>query len=459
MYRNELSTIEDLRQLGGQLGVSIEATEEVSVLAEPVEAGGLLIPNSLAIHPMEGCDGDRDGRAGELTLRRYERFARGGAGLIWVEATAVVGEGRANPRQLWLNEKSKDSFAGLVCLIRRAAAESMGALFRPVVVIQLTHSGRYSRPDGKPHPLICQHDPYRDVMIPQASPDSTLPKKIAEVWPVVSDGYLNTLQDDYVKAARLAFEVGFDAVDIKACHGYLVSELLCCHGREGKYGGSFENRTRFLLDVTDRILAELGEDKSVVTRLGVYDAVPYPYGWGVDRDDWRKPDLAEPKRLIGLLVERGVRLINVTAANPYYNPHIGRPFNKPVPGCYEEPEHPLAGVARLIGLAGEIQRQFPKIAVVGTGYSWLQRLMANVAAGCKANGPASVAGVGRMAFAYPDFAKDILTTGRLDPDKVCISCSGCSEIMRNGGMTGCVVRDREVYGPIYRESIKRSHKG
>lgn len=126
MYRNELSTIEDLRQLGGQLGVSIEATEEVSVLAEPVEAGGLLIPNSLAIHPMEGCDGDRDGRAGELTLRRYERFARGGAGLIWVEATAVVGEGRANPRQLWLNEKSKDSFAGLVCLIRRAAAESMG---------------------------------------------------------------------------------------------------------------------------------------------------------------------------------------------------------------------------------------------------------------------------------------------------------------------------------------------
>ena len=99
MWEFQLGSIEDFRRLSERLGVQIEAIEDVSILSEPVQAGGLLIPNSLAVHPMEGCDGDSQGRPGKLTLRRYERFAAGGAGLIWAEATAVVPEGRANPRQ------------------------------------------------------------------------------------------------------------------------------------------------------------------------------------------------------------------------------------------------------------------------------------------------------------------------------------------------------------------------
>ncbi len=265
-----------------------------------------------------------------------------------------------------------------------------------------------------------------------------------------TDHYLDQLQDAYVKAARLAFEVGFDAIDIKACHGYLINELFACHNRPGKYGGSFENRTRFFLEVIDKIHKELDPDVPIFTRLGVYDAIPYPFGWAVDKDDYTKPDLTEPKRLISLLQKRGIKLINITIANPYYNPHIGRPFNEPIVGGYAEPEHPLLGVVRLISLTGEIQKEFPDIAVVGTGYSWLRTLLPFVAAANKANGLVTLTGAGRMAFAYPDFARDIITKGRLDPHKVCVACSACTQIMRDGGMTGCVVRDNKVYGPIFK---------
>jgi NADPH-dependent glutamate synthase beta subunit-like oxidoreductase/2,4-dienoyl-CoA reductase-like NADH-dependent reductase (Old Yellow Enzyme family) len=449
MWEFQLGSTEELKQLSERLGVQIEAIDDVSILAKSVQAGGLLIPNSLAVHPMEGCDGDSQGRPGKLTLRRYERFAAGGAGLLWVEATAVVPEGRANPRQLWLHEKNKDSFRAMVEMIRQAAAEANGPKHKPVMVLQLTHSGRYSKPEGAVYPIIPQRDPFRDPLVPQQKPNPDRSSRIPDDWPLVTDEYLDKLQDAYVEAARLAFEVGFDAVDIKSCHGYLINELFASHKRKGKYGGSFENRTRFVLEVIDKIRNELGEKGVVVTRLGVYDAIPYPFGWGVDKKDYTKPDLTEPKKLIGLLQQRSVNLVNVTIANPYYNPHVGRPFNETIVGGYEEPEHPLTGVGRLVNITGEIQKEFPDIAILGTGYSWLRTLFANVGAANKANGLTTLVGAGRMAFAYPDFAKDIITKGRMYPEKVCVSCSACTQIMRDGGTTGCVIRDNKVYGPIF----------
>lgn len=431
----------ELKALAESLSLSIHTNEDVSVLAEPVRVGSLTAPNSLAVHPMEGCDGDADGRPGDLTVRRYRRFVAGGAGLIWAEAVAVLPEARANPRQLWLNEQSRDGFARLLGGLRGCSAEGRGAGHRPILVAQLTHSGRHSRP----RPIIVQHDPMRDAYV-----------DVPSDYPVATDEYLDSVQDAFVVAARLAFEAGFDAVDIKSCHGYLIGELLAAHTREGRYGGCFENRTRFLLDVIDRIHSELGEDKMVVTRLGVFDAVPYLHGWGVDRDDPTRPDLAEPKLLMARLAERRVPMVNITLASPYYNPHYGRPYEKPAAGGYESPEHPLAGVCRAIDLAGEMQAAFPGIAVVGTGYSWLRALFPYVGAWSKSSGRATFIGAGRLALAYPDFAADIIRTGRLDPQKVCVCCSGCTEIMRDGGMTGCVVRDAEIYGPILRQG--RSHR-
>ncbi|MHC4755864.1 MAG: oxidoreductase [Planctomycetota bacterium] len=449
-WKFKLGKLEEYNSLCRELNCSIEGIEETAILSEPVKTGNLMIPNSLAVHPMEGADGDAEGRPGKLTVRRYNRFASGGAGLIWAEATAVVPEGRANPRQLWLNEESKGDFAEMIKQMKSAAKNTMGSTHNPVIVAQLTHSGRYSKPGGFAEPIIPEKDPYRDALTPQAEPDRNQKSRIPDDWPIVTDEYLDNLQDAYVKAAALAFEVGFDAVDIKSCHGYLINELFASRNRKGRYGGSFENRTRFLLEVIDKIQAGLSTDKAICLRLGFYDAIPYPYGWGVDENDYTKPDLTEPKKLLKLLIDRGIKLINFTIANPYYNPHFGRPFNQPIVGAYPEPEHPLKGVERLINLAGEIQKDFPEIALVGTGYSWLRQLMPNVAAAAKAKGKVTIVGAGRMAFAYPDFAKDLLLTGQMDKNKVCVGCSACTQLMRDGQTTGCVIRDNKVYGPIFR---------
>ena len=444
-----LGSVEDFKELSASFNARIDIAEDVSILANPVEAGGLVIPNSLAVHPMEGCDGDSQGRPGDLTRRRYDRFVRGGAGLIWAEAIAVVPEARANPRQLWLHEGSRDAFASMVTDMRDAAKESMGPEHKPVIVAQLTHSGRYSKPRGISEPIIPQRDPYRDPLVPEAVPSLDRASRIAADHTLITDEQLDELQNSYVNAARLAFEAGFDAVDIKSCHGYLINELLASRNREGKYGGSFENRTRFVLEVIEKIHKELGKDKQVVTRLGFYDAIPYPYGWGVDEKDHTREDLTEPKKLVKLLMQRGVRLINFTIANPYYNPHVGRPFNQAIVGAYNEPEHPLKGVKRLIDIAGDVQREFGDLALVGTGYSWLRHLMGNVGAAAKSKGLITIVGGGRMSFAYPDFAKDLLTKGTLDKNKVCVGCSACTQLMRYGQVTGCVVRDNKVYGPIF----------
>lgn len=439
-YHKKFNSLQELVDVANSLALNVPVSEDLSVLAEPVQLGDKTVPNSLAIHPMEGCDGDALGQPGPLTIRRYERYAAGGAGLIWAEAIAVVPEGRANPRQLWMHEGSYDSIAGMVERIRKVAAQRFGANHRPYLVAQLTHSGRYSRAtDGPRNPQIPQHDPYRDEMM-----------KLPADWPIVSDEYLDTLPQAFVNAARKAFKAGFDAVDIKACHGYLLTELLASHARTGKYGGAFENRARLILEIIDQIRTEFGTGKNITSRLGVFDAIPLPYGWGVDKDDYTRPDLTEPMRLIKSFVQRDMPMVNVTIASPYYNPHYGRPFNTPVKGAYPSPEHPLIGVVRILGLAGQIQKAFPQTAIVGTGYSWLGTLMPYVAAGIKKQGLATMIGLGRMSFAYPDFAADIFEHGRLDKNKVCIACSYCTQIMRYGGMAGCPVRDKEVYGPIYK---------
>ncbi|MDH7602437.1 MAG: FAD-dependent oxidoreductase [Armatimonadota bacterium] len=438
-------SLQDLKEAVDTLGLDIPADEDVSILAEPVRAAGRILPNAMGVQPMEGCDGTPEGAPGELTFRRYKRFASGGAGLLWFEACAVVPEGRANPRQLWIHKKTKDEFARLVEEVHKAAAESMGPQHRPLCVLQLTHSGRYSRPSRDPAPVIAFHDPILDA-------DRGIPAD----YPVVTDEYLRSLEDAFVEAALLAFEAGFDAVDIKSCHRYLLNELLAAHTREGDYGGSYENRTRFLKNVIRKVQQAAGPGRIVTCRLGIYDAHPYPYGWGVDPDEPGKPNLDEPKRLVQELRDLGVPLINITMGNPYYNPHVNRPFDRPIEGAASPSEHPLVGVNRLVNLTRQITQSVDGMVVVGSGYSWLRNLWPHVAAACIRRGWMHIVGVGRQAFAYPWFAKEIIETGRLERRHTCITCSSCTQIMRDGGRTGCVPFDSEIYGPIYREGRRRS---
>jgi len=434
--RFHLKDLDSLRAELARLQLSLPISEDPAILADRVPVGSHATANRFAVQPMEGFDANSDGGPGELSFRRYARYAAGGSGLIWFEATAILHEARSNPNQLWLNKDNVDDYARLVENTRRIARESFG--HELVILIQLTHSGRYSKPSGVPRPIIAHHSRVLD-------PQHNLPAD----YPLVEDEYLDRLQETYVEAAKLAAGAGFDGVDIKSCHRYLVSELLASHTRQGKYGGSLANRSRLLRET----MAKIGQTVPglfVTTRMNVYDAISHPFGFGVDSDDHLTPDLREPIELIGRLREFGIPLINVSVGNPYYNPHIGRPFDHPVAGVDPPDEHPLAGVVRFIEITRRIQEAFPDLPVIAGGYGWLRHLMPYVAAGVIGSRGATLIGQGRGAFAYPDSPKDILATGRMDPGKTCISCSGCTQIMRDGTMTGCVVRDGEIYREQYK---------
>ena len=390
-------TLEDLREKTAALGLSIPLSEHTGVLGAPLDLGPVTLRNRLAIQPMEGCDGTPEGRPGELTLRRYLRFARSGAGLLWFEATAIVPEGRANPRQLLLNGQNLDSLQRLAALFKETAIKEAG--FAPPVILQATHSGRYAKP------------PVTDL----------------------TDGQLEALEEKYGQAARLAARAGFDGIDIKSCHGYLLSELLS------------QNRPGTLINSVKAARANAPSGFLVTTRLNVCDGFA-GHGFGADEN------LEEPLRLIGILHKAlGMALLNITMGSPYVNPHVNRPFDK---GPYEPPEPPLAGVARMARLAGQVQRAFPGLAIMASGPSYLRQHGAHFAAGMVEQGSCRLMGFGRQAFAYPGFARDILQSGRLDPGRCCIACGKCSELMRAGCVAGCVVRDGEVYLPIY-ETIKK----
>lgn len=423
-----------------EAGVALSASDQLKILSSPVQVGAFTVPNALAVHPMEGCDGNADGTPGALTIRRYERFAAGGAGLLWFEAVAVTPESRANPRQLWINQDNVDAFKNLFQTIMDKAHQAMGSRHTPLCIMQLTHSGRFSKPGEKPAPIIACQNPYLDQRM-----------KLPDDYPVISDGELEKLEDAYVEAAKLAKQAGFHGVDIKGCHRYLISELLSAHLREGKYGGDFEGRTRLIRNIVDRITHELGSDFIVASRLNIYDGIPHPYGWGTDKEDYTKVDLEEPIKLIELLHQKGVRLINVTMGTPYYNPHVNRPYDK---GGYTPEESQLKGVERLLQGAGTIQQAFPDIAVVGTGYSWLRQFAPYFGAGAVESGLAKIIGFGRVAFAYPDFARDILENGGMKKEKCCIACGKCTELMRANSFAGCVVRDAQCYAGLYRENCK-----
>lgn len=418
-----------------ELQLDLPFCDDLSVLKESVKIGNKTAPNRLACQAMEGCDGTFTGEPDELTKRRYERFAKGGAGIIWFEATAVLPEGRANPRQLYINENNVDAFAREVESIKETALKTNG--YEPLIFMQATHSGRYSKPNGIPEPLIAYNNPIFEKDSPI---DSSR---------IVTDEYLDTVGENLIKGAKLAEKAGFDGVDIKCCHRYLNSELLSAYNREGKYGGSLENRTRLLRESIKGARESCSKDFLVSTRLNVYDGFPYPYGFGVKNDGSLDFDKTEPEWLLKHLLSYGVKLVNITMGNPYFNPHVNRPYSQ---GGYEAPEHPLCGVARMLKGTAELKKSVPELKMICSALSFLGTCAPNVAAGFIKDGSFDFAGFGRTIFAYPDFAKDILENGGMDKNKCCICCSKCTEIMRQkGGTPGCVIRDSEVYMPIYKK--------
>jgi NADPH2 dehydrogenase len=446
-------SVADLEAENERLGVDLRFSDDLAPMFQPITIGGRTVGNRWCIHPMEGCDGELDGRPGELTFRRYVRFGAGGAKLIWGEACAVTEEARATPRQILLNDLTKPDFAKMVADCRAAHRAANGTDGDLLIGLQLTHSGRYSR-----KPILATHDP---LLVGRG--------KVTADYPLITDDELKRLVDAYVIAAKLAAEVGFDFVDVKQCHRYLLNELLGARNRPGPFGGSFENRSRLARDIFLAIRAALPR-MILATRLNVFDGIafqatgePVPHtlplanGWGISETDPGTPDLTEPLRWIGEMRSLGVVLVNATMGNPYAQPHFGRPFETPPPDGYESPEHPLMGVDRHFRATEALQRAQPDLAIVGTGYSYLQEFLPQAAAANVRDNRVSLVGVGRASLAQPDWVRQLLDHGKLDRKRVCRTFSYCTALMRAKDHpmgqfpTGCPPFDKEAYGEVWKE--------
>jgi NADPH2 dehydrogenase len=429
-----------------------------SPLVEPLSRDGIVIGNRIAIHPMEGWDGALDGNPSEATIRRWQRFGRSGAKLIWGgEAVAVCHNGRANPNQLLAAAHTQQGLAHLRDVLVHEHRQTAGSDRGLLIGLQLTHSGRYSRPN--------QHDRHEPrILYPHPILDRRL--NLPTDHPLLTDSEICTIIEDFHRAARMAWELGFDFVDIKHCHGYLGHEFLSAHVREGKYGGSFENRTRFLREVVHGIRSS-APGLQIGVRFSAFDTVPFhpdpeqsspgkpgpgiaetdrdllPYRWGfgVDQQHPTEPDLTEPLRFLVLLEELGIQLVNVSAGSPYYNPHIQRPALYPPSDGYQPPEDPLAGVARQMEVVRQLKRQFPKLIFVGSGYSYLQEFLPHVAQAALREGWVDSVGLGRMVLAYPELLWDALEGRTIQRKKLCRTFSDCTTAPRNGLPSGCYPLD------------------
>jgi len=440
-----------------ELGVELPCDDRVltaeqgSPLAQPLEIGPLRAGNRWCIHPMEGWDAQPDGSPSPHTLRRWRNFGRSGAKLIWGgEAAAVQPDGRANPRQTLAVPENRAGLKALCDELRAAHRAAFGHDRDLVIGLQLTHSGRFSRPHAaQSEPRIAYHHPLLDQRLRIDPGDD------ARVW---TDDQLAQLIENFVTGAGVAREAGFQFVDVKACHGYLLHEFLSARSRPGPYGGSLAGRTRLLREIITRIGARY-PDLVVVVRLSVFDTLPYetregvgrpveaagllPYqhGFGLDQHDPLRIDLDEPLRLLAELPAWGVAAVNLSCGSPYYNPHIQRPAIFPPSDGYPPPEDPLLGVVRQVQVARRCKQAVPDLPMVGSGYTYLQDYLPHVAQAVVRKGWIDAVGLGRMVLAYPELPADTLLRGTLQRKRICRTFSDCTTAPRHGIISGCFPLD------------------
>lgn len=398
-------------------------------LNEKIEINGTIVENRVVIQPMEGCDCNTDGSPSELTVRKYKKFVLSGAGIIWFEANAVCKEGRTTERQMMLTRDNLPVFQKFVKELKEEAVKEIG--FAPKFLLQLTHSGRQSIV-----PMIAYRNPVYEATRPVSDEN------------IVSDEYLDSLPEKYYQSALLAREAGFDGVDMKCCHGYLVQELLSAYNRAGRYGGSLENRARLYIESYQKLSTLAEKDFMIASRFDPSDMVKKPYGFGTDENN--NLDLTEAKEILHILQSYGLKLVNITLGNPYYNPHVNRPFRV---GAYRPDESAEVGLKRFVDVEAELKKEFPDMVFVGSGLSYYRDDMMEQAEKQIENKVCDLVGFGRCALAYPEFYRDYLG-GKYNYKKACVACSKCTVLMRNKRVSGCATFD-EYYKNLYREIEKK----
>lgn len=495
-----LKSVDEFRKHVASLGLDLPcedqiATGSASPLAQAIDGvtiNGKRMGNRWAVHPMEGWDGTTTGGVTEEMLRRWQRFGESGAKLIYGgEAMAVRPDGRANPNQIIITEENKSGIASLRETLVKAHRERYGRTDDLVIGFQLTHSGRFCKPNDKKRmePRVAFRHPILDRKF-----------NVTSDAQMFTDAEIEELIQCYIRAAQIAWDVGADFVDIKHCHGYLLHEFLGAHTRPGKFGGSFENRTRLLRDIVAGIRAS-GNRIEIGVRLSAFDFVPfkpdpalsqpgklgpgipedyshclpYRYGFGVDVNHPVEYDLTETFQFAELCAQLGVKILNLSAGSPYYNPHIQRPAAYPPSDGYQPAHDPLIDVARQIGVVREVRARLKGLnelnrlkelravdatggetrlthltnhsvnsvpVVIGTAYSYLQEYLPHVAQYVVRHGWTDMVGLGRMVLSYPNILADAVEKGSIMPKQICRTFSDCTTAPRNGMISGCYPLDK-----------------
>jgi NADPH2 dehydrogenase len=480
-----LKSVADFRRHIAGLQIELPCDDQVaggpdSPLAQSVLAvsvNGKQIGNRIAIQPMEGWDGTESGGVTEDVRRRWQRFGESGAKLIYGgEAMAVRPDGRANPNQLIINEANAGALAALRQTLVRSHESVYGRSDDLVIGFQLTHSGRFCKPSDKRRlePRVAYRHPILDRKFGVTSDE--------QVW---RDDEIPELIECYVAAARIAAEAGADFVDLKHCHGYLLHEFLSAFTRPGPYGGSFENRTRILREIVAGIRAG-GNEIDLGVRLSAFDFVPfrpdasvsvpgklgpgipeehghlipYQYAFGVNPGSPTDYDLAEPFRFMELCAQLGVKILNLTAGSPYYNPHIQRPAAYPPSDGYQPAHDPLIDVARQIQVVRQLKTRAPaSLVLVGSAYSYLQDYLPQVAQFIVREGWTDLIGLGRMTLSYPALLTDAISGRPVNEKLICRTFSDCTTAPRNGLPSGCYPLDKYYSSKPEFQQLKEIKKG
>jgi len=242
-------------------------------LFSPLTIRGLTLPNRIAVSPM--CEySSIDGFANDWHLVHLGSRAVGGAGLVFTEATAVVPDGRISPQDLgiWMNEHIP-MLARIASFIREHGA---------VAGMQLAHAGRKAStaaPWNGGKPIGVENGGWSPLVAPSAIP-------FAEGYqtPVALDeAGIRSLVASFTDAARRALDAGVQVIEIHAAHGYLINEFLSplSNTRTDAYGGSFENRTRFLRQIVEAVRAVWPDNLPLFVRISATEWTDG--GWDIEQ--------------------------------------------------------------------------------------------------------------------------------------------------------------------------------
>lgn len=381
-------------------------------LLQPVKIGNRVAQNRFFMQAMECNDEDETGNPSASTTERYCRLAEGEAGLISLEAISVTRESRARDNQLMImpqNEKPLTEF------VKKVHAANPKCLF----IFQLTHSGEISSPEFSrrvtPNPL------------PGYGGDLLMEDDVEKIM------------DKFVLAAKIAHAAGADGIDMKLCHGYFGSQMIRPHNnRKWKFGGSWENRSRFAFELIERIRKEVNDPNFLVgSKVSAWEG--FPGGFGTEGPGSPIMSLEEPIKLIQGLEERGANFIIQSAGSPSITVSLTQ-VDKHIP--YYAYLHQY--------WAKEFRKALkPETVVIGSNFSPFRNgknglcavtqeesKLLNYGAWCVENSVADMIGLGRQSFADPYLPKK-LREGREDEIKYCTLCDNCLELLIQQSKVGC----------------------